>query len=348
MQRGQHRENGAENRHDRSDLVNSPADWRPDADHRTLQRRAAMLAAAREFFGQRNVMEVETPLLCANSVTDPHIESIAVTQGAAAYWLRTSPEYHMKRLLAAGSGDIFQIGKAFRAGEAGNRHQPEFTMIEWYRHDFGLDQMIAETCQLIMSLSAHCESPIKDCERVSYRDVFFNTIKLDPFNASTTELKNFCLASKQTGCDEALAEGLGSYRPGWLDLIAGTVVYPALSGGKLWVVDNYPADQALLARLDPEDPAIAERFEVFLNGLELANGFHELSDAKEQRHRFDADRRHRKTAELPDMTIDMHLISALESGLPDCSGVAVGLDRVMMAAGNYTRISETMSFLPAR
>ena len=326
--------------------MDSQADWRPTADHHTLQRRAAMLAAAREFFGQLNVMEVDTPLLCASSVTDPHIESIAVTQGTAAYWLRTSPEYHMKRLLAAGSGDIFQIGKAFRAGETGNRHQPEFTMIEWYRHDFGLEQMIAETCQLIMSLSAHCESSIQDYERISYRDVFFNTIKLDPFNASTAELKSFCLASKQTGCDEALAKSLGSYRSGWLDLIAGTVIYPALSGGKLWVIDNYPADQAMLARLDPEDSAIAERFEVFLNGLELANGFHELNDAKEQYQRFDTDRRHRKTANLPDMTIDSRLISALESGMPDCSGVAVGLDRVMMAAGNYTRISETMSFPP--
>lgn len=326
--------------------MNSLSDWQPSADLATLKVRAAMLASARDFFSERNVLEVETPLLCKNGVTDPHIENLGIDLKEALHWLRTSPEYHMKRLLAAGSGDIYQIGKAFRGGEQGSRHQPEFTMAEWYRCGFDLNQIIEESCQFIFQLSSCGSQPVDDYKRISYRDAFFNTCAIDPLCADIPELRKVALNWPGADLDAELAASIGDDKSVWLDLLASHAVYPALPNNILWVIDRYPADQAMLARLNPDNPLVADRFEIFLNGVELANGFVELINGPEQADRFASDRRRRRSMNLPDMPPDPMLIAALESGLPECSGVAVGLDRVLMTANNCSSIAQTMSFAP--
>jgi lysyl-tRNA synthetase class 2 len=328
--------------------MNLEANWQPTAVRATLETRAAMLTTAREFFSHRGILEVETPILCEQSVTDPHVSSIATAAGGQKIWLRTSPEYHMKRLLAAGYGDIYQIGKAFRGGESGPRHQPEFTMIEWYRHNFELPDIIAETCELIFALSSHCQTPATTVTQVSYPDAFSSACGIDPLTAEIAELRA-CAANAAGGHqDSHLAEQLGDDRQGWLDLLASTLVYPKFNDGGLWVLDQYPADQAMLARLNPNNPALADRFEIFWQGTELANGFRELRDAGEQQERFAADQRVRRSAGLPAMEIDGRLLAALESGLPECAGVAVGLDRILLIAEDLGTLDKTMSFVPGK
>jgi lysyl-tRNA synthetase class 2 len=322
------------------------ADWQPAADMAMLEIRAAMLTSARYFFAERNVLEVETPLLCRDGVTDPHIENIAVALAEGPHWLRTSPEYHMKRLVAAGSGDIYQIGKAFRGGENGRRHQTEFTMIEWYRCGFDVDQLIDDTCEFISWLSRCSSHPVTTHQRISYRDAFINTCALDPLVADAKELRTIALRWPGGICDEALAASIADDRPTWLDLLASHAVYPALANDILWVIDEYPADQAMLAQLNTNNPAVADRFEIFLNGIELANGFAELTDAAEQIERFASDRERRQAMQLPDILPDQKFVAAIQSGLPECAGVAVGLDRILMTTNNCSAIAETMSFVP--
>jgi lysyl-tRNA synthetase class 2 len=328
--------------------MNSEATWRPTAKRATLETRAAMLAAARDFFSQRGILEVETPILCEQSVTDPHINSIMAAANGQNTWLRTSPEYHMKRLLAAGYGDIYQIGKAFRGGESGPRHQPEFTMIEWYRHDFTLADIIADTCDLIFALSALCRIPATTVNQVSYQDAFSAACGIDPLTADIGALRRCAATAAEGNHDPHLGEQLGDDRQGWLDLLASTLVYPTFNDGALWVVDQYPADQAMLARLNPDNPALAERFEIFWHGTELANGFRELRDAGEQQERFAADQRVRRAADLSAMEIDARLLAALETGLPECSGVAVGLDRILLVGEDLGTLDKTMSFVPGQ
>ena len=320
--------------------MNTADRWRPSGTIQALRTRATLLAAARSFFSARNVLEVETPILCANGITDTWVESFHIAK--ANLWLRTSPEYHMKRLLASGSGDIYQIGKAFRAGESGSRHQPEFTLVEWYRTGFTLDEMLKETCQFIIELSSYGAKPLAGFDTLYYSEIFQDLTGLNPLSASTRELRD--CARKLPSWDDSLLHHLGAEKSGWLDLIASHAVYPALPSGRLQVIRDYPAEQALLARLNPDDPATAERFEVFLNGVELANGFRELLDADEQLERFKADNVQRGECSLPLVQPDEHLIAALREGLPDCSGVAVGLDRVLMTTDAHARIDDTVSF----
>lgn len=328
--------------------MNPEATWQPAAKRATLETRAAMLTVARNFFAQRGMLEVETPILCEQSVTDPHISSIAAVANGHNTWLRTSPEYHMKRLLAAGYGDIYQIGKTFRGGESGARHQPEFTMIEWYRHNFELPDIIAETCDLIFALSALGRIPATTVTQVSYQDAFSSACGIDPLTAEIAELRKCAATAAEGNHDPHLGEQLGDDRQGWLDLLASTLVYPTFKDGALWVVNQYPADQAMLARLNPDNPAVADRFEIFWQGTELANGFRELRDAGEQQERFAADQRVRRSAGLPAMEIDGHLLAALESGLPECAGVAVGLDRILLIAEDLDTLDKTMSFVPGK
>jgi lysyl-tRNA synthetase class 2 len=252
----------------------------------------------------------------------------------------------MKRLLAAGSGDIYQIGKAFRGGESGRRHQQEFTMVEWYRCGFNLEQMIKETCDFISALSSCGSQPVHEHRCISYQDAFLNTCAVDPLTADTEELRAIALNWPGNICDPDLAASIVDDRSAWLDLLASHVVYPKFANNILWVVDGYPADQAMLARLNPNNPAIADRFEIFLNGVELANGFEELIDADEQAERFASDRDRRQTMELPIMLPDPQLLAAMRAGMPECSGVAVGLERVLMTTSNISSINETMSFIP--
>jgi lysyl-tRNA synthetase class 2 len=317
--------------------------WRPTAATGVLERRARMLRLARDFFAARSVIEVETPTLANSGVSDPHIASLTTqlaARGERPYFLHTSPEYAMKRLLASGSPDIYQICKVFRDQEIGPYHQPEFTMVEWYRQGATLDDMIEETCTFIIEVN---ETPSLPVEKYRSRDIFFNTCHVDPLEADTDRLAN-CAARMIDTMTPDLHQQLGADRNAWLDLLMSHVVMPGLTPDQLTVIHHFPADQAALARFDPEEPEFAERFEVFLNGIELANGYRELTDATEQRRRFNMDLEQRRAANLPLMAADQALLAALEHGLPECSGVAIGFDRLVMTACGLKHIDEVVSF----
>lgn len=301
-----------------------------------------MLTAAREFFRALNVREVDIPALGPAAVTDPHIASLQVSAQASPgtpLFLHTSPEFGMKRLLAAGSPDIYQLGKVYRDGERGRHHQPEFTLVEWYRRDIGLQAMAAETCALIRTLAAVPSAPPDIAPPLLYRDAFLQYAGLDPMTASLAELRA-CAEEFVGSAPPALADS----RDDWLDLLLSHVVAPRLPADALTVLSHYPASQAALARIDPADEQVAERFEVFWRGVELANGYRELTDAREQQRRFAADRERRRLLGLPEVEPDTALLDALAAGLPDCCGVAVGFDRVVMLSLGCERLADVVSF----
>jgi len=324
-------------------------DWRPTASLATLRARAGALGGLRAFFAGRGVMELETPLLVSHPVSDPQLEnvrcSLALLPGEI-WWLHTSPEYHMKRALAAGAPDVYQVCRAFRDGEAGPRHLPEFTIVEWYRLGARYDDFIAETVALVDAVARQLGRTLPPAQRLSYRELFLRHAGVDPLECDLAALRTAAHARVPGGVDARLAQGLCTSRAAWLDLLLVGVVEPALAGMGLVVVDRYPAEQAALARLDPCDPRVAERFEVYLDGLELANGFHELADAGEQRRRFAADRALRRERGLPDTPPDEYLLAALAAGLPDCCGVALGFDRLLMAVLGIGSIDGVVSFAP--
>ena len=313
------------------------SDWQPTASLANLRLRAELLAQLRRFFAERGVLEVDTPALARAGATDRHIHSFRVEDSRGGYlYLHTSPEFPMKRLLAAGSGDIWQLCKVFRSGEAGRMHNPEFSMLEWYRLGFDHHRLMAETAELIAILVPGVSLPP---EKLTYREAFQLHAGLDPFSTTPGECR-------------AVLERAGHHSPkvgeldldGWLDLLAGERVYPALGKGGLTFIYDYPVSQAALARLRPGDPPVAERFEAFLQGMELANGFHELTDVRDQRHRFEADRNYRNAQGLMDVPTDERLLAALEQGLPPCAGVAVGFDRLVMAALKARTIEDVIAF----
>jgi lysyl-tRNA synthetase class 2 len=301
-----------------------------------LVRRAQVLAQIREFFAHRNVLEVNTPILVNAPVTDVHIHSAQVElQGAVRpYFLHTSPEYAMKRLLAAGSGDVFQICPVVRGLERGKLHNAEFTLIEWYRLGFSLEQLMTEVAALACAVLGE-----REIEYLTYRDAFLNEVHVDPLSASEAELH---AAANQYGFEPSALQGLD--RDQLLDAFMGIVIGPRLGLKKLTFIHRYPASQAALARLDSKDPRTALRFEMYGEGIELANGFHELASAAEQRARFESDRQLRKQRGLPSFDIDEHLLSALAQGLPDCSGVALGFDRLLMLATHADCIDDVLTF----
>jgi elongation factor P--(R)-beta-lysine ligase len=312
--------------------------WRPTATLGTLERRAAALAVTREFFRARNVLEVETPALVNAPVSDVNLASVRVDvpgHGAPLY-LHTSPEYAMKRLLAAGSGDIYQICRVFRGAERGRQHNPEFTMVEWYRLGFTLEELMSEVAALTRVI---LEKPQVPVEFVSYRDAVRRHAGLDPFDAPMDDLQR---AAHSLGLDPARAAAAG--RDELLDLLVGARVGPALGSHALTFVHRYPASQAALARLDPADPRVALRFELYFRGVELANGYHELTNGAEQKLRFATDQDHRAQRALDVSQLDQHLLAALDAGLPDCSGVALGFDRVLMLATGASHIDEVIAF----
>ena len=300
--------------------------WRPSAGVETARRRARMLARAREFFVARDVLEVETPMLSQAAISDPHIESVEARLALdprRPRYLRTSPELCMKRLLCAGYPDIVEIGRVFRDGEAGRRHQPEFTLVEWYRRGFGLREIVAETLEFLSALidARHLAPPP---EVLDYRDAFRRLADVEPLEAPIAALA----AAADT--DKALAAALGDRRDAWLDFLLATRVVPRFAPGKLTVLTHYPASQAALARLCPSDPKVADRFEVYRGELELANGFVELRDRSEQARRIEADQARRRAEHLRRRPHDERFLAALEHGLPACAGVAVGFDRLVM------------------
>jgi len=307
-----------------------------------VSTRARYLTKARNYFAKQQVAEVETPTITAHAVTDPHVDCLAVENG----WLRPSPEYQLKRLLCEGSGDIYEIGRVYRAGEHGSKHRQEFTMVEWYRCGYELQQMIDDTMGFMYSTSAGSNYPIKQSTQLTYCDTFFDTVGFDPLVAETAAIKEYALQSLANELSPGIADALGNDKQGWLDLIMSHLIEPALAAsatsGMAIVITHYPAGQALLSRLSP-DGQTCERFEVFYRGCELANGFFELADAGEQLARFEQDRDERRANKKPAPEIDADFIAALERGLPDCSGVAVGLDRLIMSCEGYDSIADTLS-----
>ncbi|HUL18251.1 MAG TPA: EF-P lysine aminoacylase EpmA [Steroidobacteraceae bacterium] len=319
------------------------ADWRPCATPARLAARARLLARARAFFAERQVLEVDTPLIVNAAVSDVHIHAAEVQlagAGAVPHFLHTSPEYAMKRLLAAGSGDIYQICHVARGFESGRLHNPEFTLIEWYRLGFSLEALMDEVEALVRALLAE-GAGARRSERLSYREVFRRALGLDPFSAGAPELAAAAAAAGFSG-------SAASTRDECLELLMGAQIGPTLGHGGLTFVYGYPASQAALARLDPQEPRAAQRFELYAEGIELANGFHELADAAEQRARFAHEQAERARRALPVRALDERLLAALAQGLPDCAGVALGFDRTLMLATGAAHIDEVLPFPTAR
>ena len=319
--------------------------WRPSADLSVLRLRAELLAQIRAFFAACGVLEVETPALSVAAITDPHLASFKTcysgpgSQHGRPLYLHTSPEFAMKRLLAAGSGCIYQIARVFRDGEAGSRHNPEFTLLEWYRVGFDHHRLMDEVAELVGMLLAG-RLTLAEPERLSYRQIFQHHLNLDPHRATVADLAA-CAETRNISIPTGMP--LDDPDP-WLDLLLTHCVEPRLGSGRLTFVHDYPASQAALARLRPDDPPVGERFELYINGIELANGFHELGDTVEQRHRFAQENAARRAAGLPVMPVDEHLLAALEFGLPDCAGVALGFDRLVMLATRKTSLAEVLAF----
>ena len=320
--------------------------WQPTATIGTLRERARLIATVRAFFAARGIWEVETPVLGQGGSTDVHLVSLSslarTDKGQRKLWLQTSPEFHMKRLLAADSGPIFQLAKSFRDGEVGARHNIEFTMLEWYRPGFTLAQLIEETTALVAHVLPQSPGPVV---YYRYRELFHRHLEVDPFTTSLVTLRSLA-AERGNMSAQALAE---EGRDTCLDLLMGMVIEPTLGQQELSVVVDYPASQAALARRhqDADGEWVASRFELYLNGIELANGYDDLTDAEEQRQRFDADNAERRRLGLPEVDVDAHLLAALEQGLPASSGVALGLDRLIQLALGKTRLEEVLAFSTA-
>ena len=317
------------------------SDWRPSASLEVLHGRARMLARIRAYFAAQEVEEVQTPVLSAAAVSDPAIETVtAAPERGPRLFLQTSPEYPMKRLLAAGFGDCYQVCPVFRDGESGRLHNPEFTMIEWYRVDYGVGEMQRDVDRLLRFACAELRSfpPVRS---ITYRAAIEEACGLDCRQAAPAELRA-ALAAR--GIEPANADGWD--RDVWLDLLMGSVVGPGLGHEAPVFVNDYPVSHAALARLrsEPDGTQVAERFELYLDGLELANGFHELGAALEQRRRFEQDLRVRREHGQARNPLDERLLAALSHGLPDCAGVALGFDRLVMAAHRLPSLAAAMAF----
>jgi lysyl-tRNA synthetase class 2 len=321
-------------------------DWRPQADIGALRLRAEILARVRAFFAARDVLEVETPVLSQHAVTDPRLyslQSLYTGPGAPAaglpLYLQTSPEFAMKRLLCAGSGPIWQAARVFRDGERGRRHNVEFTLLEWYRPGFDHHRLMDEVGELVCEVLG-----MPPCwDRISYGELFRERLGIDCHAATPVELAA-CAAERAIDVS-AGADALS--RDEWLDLLLTHLLEPTLGMDRPLFVHDYPASQAALARLHGEPP-VAERFELYVRGIELANGYHELGDAAEQRRRFEHDNAERRAAGLPEVLPDERLLAALEHGLPPCAGVALGFDRLLMLAAGEDDIARVMAFTVER
>ena len=306
-----------------------------------LKLRAAVNAMMRLYFAERDVLEVETPILSEAGNTEPNIESFTTTftghadAGSRTRWLRTSPEYPLKRLLAAGVGDCYELGRVFRNGEAGGRHNPEFTMLEWYRVGWDHLRLIGETVDLVQRALGLIGAQA-DVVSYTYRELFVEGLGIDPFAASDQELR--------TPLAEFAIKDDDLSRDDWLDLLVTHRLQPAFPQDRITVLRDWPASQCALARIRPGDPPLAERFELYLGHHELANGYHELIDAVEQRQRFQRDLvvREGRISSLPPM--DGRLLAAMEQGLPACAGVALGMDRLLMAMLGTDRIADVLAF----
>jgi lysyl-tRNA synthetase class 2 len=312
--------------------------WQPTATLAALTLRAGMLTAVRGYFAARGVLEVETPILSAGAVTDPHIDSLStrIAGRPNPWFLSTSPEFPMKRLLAAGSGDIYQVCKVFRDAEIGRWHNCEFTMIEWYRLGFD-DHALMSDVEALTALLLAPHRRLDPAERLTYAAALRRHAGVDIHADSDTTLEQ-AAAAHGIDCPAGLD------RDAKLDLLMGLVVGPRLGRDRPCFICDYPASQASLARLKPGLPAVAARFELYLDGIELANGFHELANAAEQRARFTQDLAVRGARGQAQPPMDERLLAALQAGLPDCAGVALGFDRLVAVALGAAGLAEAMAF----
>jgi lysyl-tRNA synthetase class 2 len=321
-------------------------DWQPGASVEALRLRARLNRLIREFFQARDVLEVETPLMSIAGNTDPNIRSFALRYSGPSAgdsrqrFLRTSPEFPLKRLLAAGIGDCFELGRVFRDGECGSRHNPEFTLLEWYRLGFDHYRLMEEVAELLLAAFALVGRRM-NVRRSSYRDVFRDCIGIDPALANEADLR--------AALDGHDIDARGLEHDDWLDLLMTHRIEPALPRDELLLLHDFPASQCALARIAGEGVDMhACRFEAYIGGVELANGYHELSDAREQRARFERDNRRRRARGDAELPLDGRLLAALQHGMPDCAGVALGVDRLMMVLTGSERIDQVLAFAGPR
>ncbi len=310
--------------------------WQPGATLPILERRAALLANIRRFFLDKKVMEVDVPLLGATTVTDVHLSAPSTTIACQTHYLQTSPEFFMKRLLAAGSGDIYYLGKAVRDDVIGRYHNPEFMMLEWYRLGYTDMKLIEEVCELFRFLSV-----ADPCERVSYRSLFLEYYSIDPHQASAEDLERIARSRMEFSWAEEV-------KSTWLDLLFSHGIEPNLQA--LTVVYDYPECQSALAKVSEDETGtvVAKRFEVFWRGVELANGYWELTDVDVQRTRFEHDLKMRKALGMTHPDIDEKLMAAMKVGLPECAGIALGVDRLLLALTEQESLDDVMPFSGSR
>jgi len=324
------------------DSSNSSHKWRPNASLDVLRLRARVYQAIREFFKQRKVLEVDTPCLSHATTTDPHIESFVAQYRGVVFdqtfdlYLGTSPEFHMKRLVAAGLGSIYQISHVFRQSELGSQHNPEFSMLEWYRVGLNYQDLMQEVAHLVRMLM---QQDWSDTQYLTYQQAFLQYLDVDPYSASIDEL---CQLSRQLGysSSEKYTEDKDTY----LDYLMSHHVQTKLGNNRLTFVYEYPASQCALARISPRNSLVAERFELFINGIELANGYQELTNAEEQKLRYISDLDKRARTGGKTVSFDTNLLDAMVVGLPDCSGVALGLDRLIQLMSGEKRLADVLAF----
>ena len=317
-------------------------DFRPTASWDRLRLRSGLLRRLRDFFEQHGFLEVETPLLSADTVIDRHLDPIPVTlfddsrfpTEGRRLWLQTSPEFGMKRLLAAGGESIFQVTRAFRAGEKGNLHNPEFTIVEWYRRGDTMQdgiELLSDLCCTLLNTKA--------AERLSYAEAFSRYVDIDPHDCSAVDLRK-----KAASLSIDLPDALVNDRDAWLHRLLVERVEPNLGQDGPAIVYDYPVSQAGLSRTRNDNPPVAERFELYFRGIELANGYHELIDASDFRDRNREANAARATDGKDVLPEESHLLAAMDQGLPACAGVALGFDRLVMLAAGATSVSEVMTF----
>ncbi len=314
--------------------------WRPASGPQASARRASLMRRVREHFVSEDVLEVETPALSHAAVSDTQIESLSIVDSAVSarpLYLHTSPEFCMKRLLAAGYPDIYSICRVYRDGEAGRRHQPEFTMIEWYRLGMNLEEIIDDTVKLIeaaLEESGLTQAPVI----LDYYDAIHDICGIDAQTADPDSL------ARAADADHDLRAAIGDEKDDWLDLLLAIKVIPTFPADRLTILRHYPTAQAALARICPDNDDVADRFEVFLGAVELANGYVELTDAMEQKTRIKRDNDSRRRRGRPVRPIDEDLLAALDAGLPECAGVAMGVERLQMVHDKTDDIRDVITF----
>lgn len=313
--------------------------WRPGTSLDTLKRRARLLQQVRDFFSLRGVLEVETPGISRFPTLDLHLESFSVFHPDKTLqgYLITSPEYHMKRLISAGSGSIYQLCRAYRCDESGSRHNPEFTILEWYRVGWDQWQLMKEIEDLMQLLLG-----TNTADYISYREAFEGALSMDPFTITLERFAEICSRHTLQPPDYLLLQDTD--RDEWLNFLIGFLIEPHLGRDRPVFLHSFPASQASLAKLDDDNPQCAMRFEVYFKGLELGNGFCELTDAEAQENRFREENRKRRAAGKEELAYDPRFIEALKQGMPDCSGIAMGFDRLVMLALGKHSIDEVQTF----